>query len=68
MQVIIDGKKVKVEKGISIWEAVRRIGIEIPTLCFHPDLEVKGRCRVCLVEVNGKLMTSCDNKVAERMK
>ncbi len=67
MQVIIDGKKVKVEKGISIWEAVRRIGIEIPTLCFHPDLEVKGRCRVCLVEVNGKLMTSCDNKVAERM-
>ena len=29
-------------------------GIEIPTLCYHPDLEPRSSCRLCLVEIKGR--------------
>jgi NADH dehydrogenase/NADH:ubiquinone oxidoreductase 75 kD subunit (chain G) len=32
----IDGRKIKVEKGLTILEAAKGIGINIPTLCYHP--------------------------------
>ena len=62
MQVTIDNKKIECEKGKTILEVLKQLGIEIPTLCYHPDLKPEGRCRICLVEVDGKLKTSCDNK------
>ena len=30
------------------------IGIHIPTLCHHPDLDMAGLCRICVVEVEGQ--------------
>lgn len=34
-------------------EAAHAHGIEIPHLCYHPELSVPGGCRLCLVEVDG---------------
>jgi len=37
-----------------VLEAALEAGIKIPTLCYHPDIEPYGACRVCLVEVEKK--------------
>lgn len=67
MEIIIDGKKLKVKAGITILEAATKAGIKIPTLCYHPDLKPEGRCGICIVEANGKIMTSCNNKIQDGM-
>jgi len=67
MQIKINWKEYSAEDGETILQVARRNNIEIPTLCFHPDLKPEGRCRICLVEVEGKLVTSCDTKVKEGM-
>ena len=65
----IDGKKIFAEHGVTILEAARQNGINIPTLCFHPRLEPLGHCRLCIVEVQGleRPVTACDNPVADEM-
>lgn len=47
----IDGKEVEAKAGMTILEAARSVGIHIPTLCHHEELEPYGACRICVVEV-----------------
>ena len=65
----IDGKKVTVEEGTTILKAAEKLGIEIPTFCFHDKLEPLGACRMCLVEVEkvAKLQVACATAVSEGM-
>jgi len=66
----IDGKTVEVPEGTTVLNAARAAGIEIPTLCDHPELTPYGGCRLCLVEIEGArtLMTSCTVPVGSNMK
>jgi iron-only hydrogenase group A len=68
--VNIDGHDLKVPMGTTILEAAKRIGVQIPTLCHHPDLCVAGVCRVCVVEVEGQraLQASCAYPVTGPLK
>lgn len=65
----IDGQKVTVPRDYNIIQAAKSIGIEIPALCYDPNLEVVGACRLCLVEIEGsrKLQTACSTKVRDGM-
>ncbi|MBX6377133.1 MAG: (2Fe-2S)-binding protein, partial [Clostridia bacterium] len=67
--VTIDGRTVEVEPGTLIVEAAKRVGIHIPTYCYHPKLDPAGLCRICLVEVEKmpKLQTACSTPVSEGM-
>ena len=69
INITINNKKVSVEEGKSILEAAKKIGIKIPTLCYHPDQEVKANCRVCVVEIDGyrTLQTACSTKALDGM-
>ncbi|HOV33155.1 MAG TPA: NADH-dependent [FeFe] hydrogenase, group A6 [Candidatus Hydrogenedens sp.] len=69
VNIKIDDSVLSVPEGITIMEAAERIGIEIPRLCFHPDLSLQGSCRVCVVEVKGFdfYMTACSTKVWDGM-
>lgn len=67
MQVTIDGKKIKLNKSATILEVAEKNGIKIPTLCYHPDLRSEGKCGVCVVEANGKMLTSCNNEIKDGM-
>ena len=69
VNLTIDGRQVAVDAQATVLEAAKTIGIEIPTFCYHPRLEVFGGCRMCLVEVEGwrKLETACTCKVSEGM-
>ena len=65
----IDGKEMTVEKGTTILNAALQNGIEIPHLCYHPKLAIRGTCRLCLVELEGKqkLETACSTVVGDGM-
>jgi NADH dehydrogenase/NADH:ubiquinone oxidoreductase subunit G len=59
----INSIEVEVERGTSVLEAARFLGIPIPTLCHDDGLKPYGACRLCVVEVHngrgGKLLSSC---------
>ncbi len=65
----MNGREITVNDGISILEAARENGIDIPTLCYDKELSPFGGCRLCVVEVEGsnKLVASCSAKVREGM-
>jgi iron-only hydrogenase group A len=65
----IDGREVQVAAGSTVLEAAKVAGVNIPTLCYHPELRPEGACRVCVVEVeNAKtLVASCVYPVSEGM-
>jgi NADH-quinone oxidoreductase subunit G/[NiFe] hydrogenase diaphorase moiety small subunit/NADP-reducing hydrogenase subunit HndD len=65
----IDGIDVSIDKGLTVLDAARKLGIHIPTLCYHEDLCVAGNCRVCMVEREGadNLIPSCATPAEEGM-
>jgi bidirectional [NiFe] hydrogenase diaphorase subunit len=54
----IDGIEVEAKEGMTILEAARSAGIDIPTLCHHDKLEPYGACRICTVEVETRGRTN----------
>lgn len=69
VKIKIDGKEYKATEGQTILDVAKNNNIFLPTLCEHPDLEVKANCRVCVVEIKGRksLATSCSTKVMSGM-
>jgi len=67
--VTIDGHEVQVPDGTNLVDAAKRVGIEVPTYCYHPGLTVVGQCRICFVEVEGmpRLVTACSTPVKDGM-
>ena len=65
----IDGQEVTVPLGSTILDACRRVGKDIPTLCYGPTLTPANVCRVCMVEVEGSrvLVPSCSRRLDEGM-
>ena len=59
----VDGKKIEVEKGANLLDILLKNHFSIPHLCYHPDFKPEESCRMCLVEVNGRIKTSCGVKV-----
>lgn len=69
VNIKINNMPLSVPKGISILEAARMAGIEIPTLCYLKKINEIGACRICMVEVKGarSLVTACVYPVNEGM-
>ena len=66
--LFIDGEEVEVESDITILEAARKAGRDIPTLCYLEEINEIGACRLCMVEVgDGNLVASCITPVSEGM-
>ncbi|MBL7005255.1 MAG: (2Fe-2S)-binding protein [Gammaproteobacteria bacterium] len=73
----IDGVRIPFEEGQTIMDAALQARIYIPHLCHHPDFDPIGSCRLCVVKVNQRFVSSCtaqaedglvvDNKSAELM-
>jgi NADP-reducing hydrogenase subunit HndD len=74
IKLTIDNKIVEVEKGTTVLKAARKVGIDIPTLCYFElgDMKIEnkpGGCRVCVVEVEGRknLAPACATEAFEGM-
>ncbi len=70
IKLTIDGKEVEVENGATVLHAAQRAGIYVPTLCYHPDLQPSGGCRLCIVEIENMrgLPTACTTPATDGMK
>jgi bidirectional [NiFe] hydrogenase diaphorase subunit len=72
----IDGRRVTVAEGVTILDAARTAGIDIPTLCHHDGIEPWGGCRLCVVDIWQpgwdedwfKLVTSCNHPTWDEMR
>lgn len=74
LNVTIDGQSTKVDQGVSILQAAKQLGINIPTLCYldlhHANIKSQAAsCRICVVEVQGRktLVPACATLVTEGM-
>lgn len=70
INIIINSQKVLVPEETTVFEAAKKININIPHLCYHEDLSIYGACRICVVEIEGRprLEPSCATLVEEGMK
>lgn len=68
MKVKINGIEYNFDKRITILNALRDKGIDVPTLCYDERLSPYGSCRLCLVKISGKgIVTSCNNYISDGM-
>lgn len=69
MKITVNGRDLEVNAGETVLQSARAHGIHIPTLCYHHKTGSTGKCRLCLVEVEGMrgLQTSCTTEVKEGM-
>ena len=67
--ISIDGKKFTTEPGKTILEVAKEQGIDIPTLCFHPDVETNQHCNMCMIEIKGEnnFRRACSTVVKDGM-
>ncbi|HLB12844.1 MAG TPA: 2Fe-2S iron-sulfur cluster-binding protein [Dehalococcoidia bacterium] len=65
----LNGSPTTGRPGATIFELAQEKGIEIPTLCYRPELSPTGACRLCLVEVAGSrtLVASCHTPISPNM-
>jgi formate dehydrogenase major subunit len=69
VQITFNGKKVTAQSDQTILEAAQAAGVDIPVLCYHPDLSAWGACRMCMVQVKGMrgLQAACTSPVVDGM-
>lgn len=69
LRVTINDQAHEVEEGVSILDALRSAGVEVPTLCHDERLKPYGGCRLCIVQIKGwpRPVTACNTLIAEGM-
>ena len=66
--ITINVKKVECTNEKNLLTIIRKAGIEIPTLCYQPELSVFGACRLCTVEDDrGRCFASCSEEPRDGM-
>src|SRR5258706_10205403 len=65
----LNGKDVRGFSNETIIQTAKRLGIEIPHLCYKEGMRPDGNCRACMVEIKGErvLAPSCCRKPAPSM-
>ena len=66
----INGIPVTVPLGTTILDAAKEVGVKIPTLCYHSDLDAWAACGICVVKVEGspKMLRACATAIGPGMK
>lgn len=69
INITVNDKSYSVSDNQTILEALKEVGIFIPTFCHDERLVPEASCRVCVVEIkdNPKLQTSCSTPIKENM-
>ena len=70
IELEINGIPVSVEPGTTILDAAKSVGVKIPTLCYHSDLEPWAACGICVVKIEGspKMLRACATAAGPGMK
>lgn len=64
---LLNGEEVENPTGMTIMEAAKEHGVDIPNFCYHPGLSIAGNCRICMVESNRspKPIIACSERIAD---
>ena len=54
LNLTINGTEIAVKEGSMIREACEQMGLDLPTLCYDPELSLSGSCRLCIVEIKNR--------------
>jgi NADH-quinone oxidoreductase subunit G len=66
--VTVDGTPVEIEGEKNLLELVRKVGVKLPTFCYHTELSIYGACRMCMVEdARGNLEAACSTPPRDGM-
>ncbi|MGB9868142.1 MAG: [FeFe] hydrogenase, group A [Bacillota bacterium] len=65
--ITVDGVQVKLDGEKNILEVIHKAGMNLPTFCYLSELSVYGSCRMCMVEVDGRLVPACSTPPADGM-
>lgn len=66
--MMIDGIRAEFTDEKNILQVIQKVGIHVPTFCYHSELSIYGACRMCVVEDDrGKIMASCSTPPKDRM-
>ena len=70
IELEINGLPVSVKPGTTILSAAQQVGVKIPKLCFHSDLDAWAACGICVVKVEGspKMLRACATQAGPGMK
>jgi NADH dehydrogenase/NADH:ubiquinone oxidoreductase subunit G len=68
-RVTVNGETHEIKDRGTILQALRSLGIEVPTLCHDERLKPQGACRLCVVSVKGwpHPVVSCHTPLTEGM-
>ena len=66
--ITINGKKVEFTNERNLLTVIRKAGIDLPTLCYQPELTTFSDCRLCTVEDDrGRTFASCSEPPRDGM-
>jgi NADH-quinone oxidoreductase subunit G len=69
IKIKINNSEFLLKQNLSVLEACKYVGINIPRFCYHETLSIAGNCRMCLVEIfnNSKPIASCALPIVNNM-
>lgn len=69
-KITIDDRQVEVPAGATILDAARKLGIDVPTLCFLEGYKQSTSCLACMVKILGpnRLVPSCATEAVDGMR
>jgi formate dehydrogenase major subunit len=67
-RIAIDGRPYDVAPGASLLYALNKAGIQIPQVCYHPQLGPIQTCDTCMVEADGELVRACATEARDGMR
>lgn len=69
MKLTIDNQEIELDEPTTIFHAARKLGIEIPTMCYKEGYDYFTSCMMCVVKDNtsGKVLPACSAQAADGM-
>jgi formate dehydrogenase major subunit len=69
VEVTINRRRHEFPAGLTILDALRKLDVNLPTLCHDDRLKPTGACRLCSVEIMGwnRYITACNTPLTDRM-
>ncbi|SDO45530.1 formate dehydrogenase subunit alpha [Alkalicoccus daliensis] len=68
VSIQVNGELKKAGENQTVLEHLNESGVEVPQICYHESLGAIKTCDTCIVEVDGKLVRSCDTKISQGTK
>ncbi|WP_027416985.1 formate dehydrogenase subunit alpha [Aneurinibacillus terranovensis] len=67
IKISLNGKEYEVKPGTPLLESINQAGLELPQICYVPEVDPIQTCDTCIVEVDGKLMRACSTIAMDGM-